>query len=77
MEPFDEVMAGPNLKAPMRIRPEIPTPSFERGVSPLKASATLEKQRIAKLEAKLVQKNEAVAELLEEHIKLKKELGEL
>lgn len=32
---------------------------------------------IAKLEAKLVQKNEVVAELLEEHVKLKKELGEL
>jgi len=37
----------------------------------------LEKKRIAKLEAKLVQKNEVVAELLEEHVKLKKELGEL
>jgi transposase len=33
--------------------------------------------RIQKLEDKLRQKNEVVAELLEEHVKLKKELGEL
>ena len=46
--------------------------AFERGVNPLKASATLQKQRIAKLEAMLVQKNEVVAELRKEHVKLKK-----
>ena len=33
--------------------------------------------RIAKLEEKLQKKNEVVAELLEEHVQLKKELGEL
>ena len=36
-----------------------------------------EQRRITQLEAKLHQKNEVVAELLEEHVKLKKELGEL
>jgi transposase-like protein len=34
-------------------------------------------RKITALEAKLVQKNEVVAELLQEHVQLKKELGEL
>ena len=34
-------------------------------------------RQIAALQAKLVQKNEVVAELLQEHVQLKKELGEL
>jgi hypothetical protein len=34
-------------------------------------------RKIAQLEAKLQQKNEVVAELLQEHVQLKKELGEL
>ena len=34
-------------------------------------------QKIEKLEAKLAQKNEVLAELMEEHVQLKKELGEL
>ena len=34
-------------------------------------------QKIEKLEAKLVQKNEVLAELMQEHVQLKKELGEL
>jgi transposase-like protein len=34
-------------------------------------------QRIARLEEKLAKKNEVVAELMEEHVQLKKELGEL
>ena len=34
-------------------------------------------QKIARLEAKLTEKNEVVAELLQEHVQLKKELGEL
>ena len=51
--------------------------AFERKNKSPKVTAALEKKRIAKLEAKLVQKNEVVAELLEEHVKLKKELGEL
>ena len=36
----------------------------------------LEKQ-MAKLEGKLAQKNEVLAELMEEHVKLKKTLGEI
>lgn len=34
-------------------------------------------RKIAQLEEKLQKKNEVVAELLEEHVQLKKELGEL
>jgi len=34
-------------------------------------------QRIEQLEAKLAQKNEVLAELMQEHVQLKKELGEL
>jgi|SRR6267142_4120243 len=34
-------------------------------------------QRITQLEAKLAKKNEVVAELMEAHVQLKKELGEL
>jgi transposase len=34
-------------------------------------------QKIAQLQEKLVKKNEVVAELMEEHVQLKKELGEL
>jgi transposase-like protein len=36
-----------------------------------------EEKRIAKLEAKLQTKNEVLSELMEEHIQLKKDLGEL
>jgi transposase len=46
---------------------------FEReDNSALKAA----ERKISVLEAKLVQKNEVVSELMEEHVKLKKELGE-
>ena len=38
---------------------------------------TPEASRIEKLEAKLAQKNEVLAELMQEHVELKKELGEL
>ena len=34
-------------------------------------------KKVAQLEAKLTQKNEVVAELMEEHVKLKKSLGEI
>ena len=34
-------------------------------------------QKLDKLEAKLARKNEVLAELMEEHVQLKKELGEL
>lgn len=40
-------------------------------------SADAAAKRIAALEAKLQQKNEVVAELLEDHVRLKKELGDL
>jgi transposase len=33
-------------------------------------------RKIEQLQAKLVQKNEVIAELMEDHVKLKKELGE-
>ena len=55
------------------------TLAFER-----KANASNERRqtdaqhrKIEQLEAKLQKKNEIVAELLEEHVQLKKELGEL
>lgn len=47
--------------------------AFERKRSRRAAEAT----RIEKLEAKLTQKNEVLAELMQEHVALKKELGEL
>ena len=50
--------------------------AFERKGHP-KRSKAAEQCRHAKLESKNAQKNEVVAELLEEHVKLKKELGEL
>ena len=34
-------------------------------------------QKIARLEAKLSNKNEVIAELMQEHVQLKKELGDL
>jgi transposase len=36
----------------------------------------LNSRKIEHLQAKLTQKNEVIAELMEEHVKLKKELGE-
>jgi transposase-like protein len=53
-------------------------PAFER--RPNKANQRRQQaaceRKIAELEAKLQKKNEVVAELLEEHVQLKKELGE-
>ena len=51
--------------------------AFERQGKVAERSKAAEQRRIAKLESKISQKNEVVAELLEEHVKLKKELGEL
>jgi transposase-like protein len=51
----------------------------KRGPAPDKIAAQREQQReakIAALEAKLVQKNEVIGELMQEHVQLKKELGE-
>ncbi len=55
---------------------------FENGAAAFqrkrkKNSATPETRKIEKLEAKLTQKNEVLAELMQEHLQLKKELGEL
>lgn len=48
--------------------------AFEKNTSRQKKA---EEKRIAKLEAKLQTKNEVLSELMEEHIQLKKDLGEL
>lgn len=55
---------------------------FEQGAAAFetknrKPKVDVRDQKIARLEAKLVEKNEVVAELLQEHVQLKKELGEL
>lgn len=54
---------------------------FENGAAALartrKPKADRRDQKIQKLEAKLTQKNEVLAELMQEHVQLKKELGEL
>ena len=48
--------------------------AFERGTGPKHDAA---QERIEVLEAKLRKKNEVLGELMEEHVALKKELGEL
>jgi transposase len=53
---------------------------FENGAAAFKHERRHEdaqKDRIEALESKLRQKNEVMAELMEEHLQLKKELGEL
>ena len=54
---------------------------FENGaaafISDKRPQKRVEETKIQQLEAKLVRKHEVLSELLEEHIKLKKELGEL
>ena len=54
---------------------------FENGASAFKKDTSRQKKaeekRIAQLEAKLQTKNEVLSELMEEHIQLKKDLGEL
>jgi len=55
---------------------------FENGAAALQrkrkaSSPSPEARRLEKLEAKLTQKNEVLAELMQEHVELKKELGEL
>jgi len=42
-----------------------------------KRSADSQQQQVRDLERKLEQKNEVIAELMQEHIKLKKECGEI
>jgi len=48
--------------------------SFEKANS---RQAKAEQKRIQRLETKLQSKNEVLSELMEEHLQLKKELGEL
>jgi transposase len=55
---------------------------FENGAAAFepkrtKKQDTATEKKIQKLEERLQQKNEVVAELMEEHIKLKKNLGEI
>ena len=54
---------------------------FENGAAALERrsqrATDLKDQRIAFLEEKLKRKNEVLAELMEDHIQLKKDLGEL
>ena len=54
---------------------------FENGALALEKSSSrlkkVEQKRIQQLEAKLQTKNEVLSELMEEHIQLKKDLGEL
>ena len=54
---------------------------FENGAIALEKSSSrlkkVEQKRIQRLEAKLQIKNEVLSELMEEHIQLKKDLGEL
>jgi transposase len=54
---------------------------FENGAAAFEKSRGRQTDRrdekIEKLEAKLTQKNEVLAELMQEHVALKKELGEL
>jgi transposase len=54
---------------------------FENGAAAFEKTSTPQKtateKKIAALEAKLQRKNEVVAELMEEHVQLKKNLGEL
>ena len=54
---------------------------FEHGAAAFERESTREqladKRRIAALEEKLQKKNEVLSELMEEHVELKKELGEL
>ncbi len=51
--------------------------AFERKSKRQKKHEGQQAQKVKKLEAKLVTKNEVLSELMEEHVKLKKELGEL
>ena len=52
------------------------TAAFEQTARGRKAGTDAKDRKIAALEAKLLTKNEVLAELMEEHVQLKKELGE-
>jgi transposase-like protein len=50
---------------------------FEKVSKGRREQESLQARRVEVLEAKLATKNEVLSELMEEHVKLKKELGEL
>ena len=50
--------------------------AFERSDAPKRADRSKD-QRIQQLEAKIVQKNEVIAELMQENVRSKKAAGEL
>lgn len=50
--------------------------AFQQGPGRPPRVEQVKDRQIEHLQAKLVQKNEVIAELMEEHVKLKKELGE-
>lgn len=50
--------------------------AFERSKTASKRTEDAKDRKIEFLEAKLAKKNEVVAELMEEHVQLKKALGE-
>jgi transposase len=58
-------------------------PTFENGAAafererPRSQSLGKEQDKINRLEAKLKDRDEALAELMQEHVRLKKELGEI
>lgn len=52
------------------------TAAFEKNSKPRKATEDAKDRKIAALEEKIQRKNEVLAELMEEHVQLKKELGE-
>lgn len=51
--------------------------AFERKSKGLQRHKNQQARKMELMEAKLVTKNEVLSELMEEHVKLKKELGEL
>ena len=51
--------------------------AFERSNGKSKKKDNAKDRKIQSLEAKIQQKNEVVAELVQEHVQLKKDLGEL
>ncbi len=53
------------------------TAAFERKTGNRSGADDAKDRQIAQLQEKIAQKNEVVAELLQEHVQLKKELGEL
>src|SRR5258708_6839082 len=52
------------------------TAAFEHHGKRRHADETVKDRKLAALEAKLQRKNEVLSELMEEHVQLKKELGE-